>query len=527
MNPLNRYLGLLALACIATLSPALSTADTESEANIDLSSNYFSAKEYKQRRARVFEAMGENAILILLSEKGKVRNDDVEWPFRQDQNLLYLTGLNTPETHLVMIKSGREQQAHLFHQLDNPDYEKWHGKLPDEDTLRTATGIEHIRSSKDFDEFLDLLFRGYNTKIRKGREHFFDKPEYPQLVNAIREGTASLWLSLGNRRGLEKIPRPRESSYAEKFKTRFPELRIANISPIIHTQREVKSDAELAALKRAIDITVAGHKVAMRSAPVSEYEYQVKAAIDYLFAAHGSHWGFPAITASGDNAAILHYAHPHEQIDHEGLFLVDIGAEVEHYTADVTRTFPASGKFSDKQKEVYAAALNASDRAIAAARPGRDILDIERAILDSHAESLMELGLITEQTDEQVHMYYWHSYGHSIGLDVHDTLNRYGKLRADMVIAIEPGLYIRRNVVENSDTYQSLDEEAQASISKALEKYDGIGVRIEDNVQITARGATLLSAAAPRTIAAIEDFMTSGDETAFNPSNFMLSRATD
>jgi len=527
MKPLKHYLGLLALACLAALSPALATADTEKDTDSSLSSQYFSAEEYQQRRARVFDAMGENAILILLSEEEKIRNDDVEWPFRQDQNLLYLTGLNTPDTRLVMIKNGRQQHALLFHQLDNPDYEKWHGRLPGEDALKMATGIEYVRNSSDFDEFLDLLFKGYNTRIRQGREYFLQKPEYPQLVNAIREGSASLWLALGNIRGLEEIPRPRESGFAEKFKTHFPELRIANISPIIHAQREIKSAAELAALKRAIAITVEGHKVAMRSAPVSEYEYQVKAAIDYLFAAHGSHWGFPAITASGSNAAILHYAHPHERIDREGMFLVDIGAEVEHYTADVTRTFPVSGKFSDRQREIYTAALNASDRAIAAARPGRDILDIERAIMDAYAESLMELGLISEPTDTQVNMYYWHIFGHSIGLDVHDTLDWYGKLRRDMVIAIEPGLYIRRNVVENSETYKALDKEAQASISEALEKYDGIGVRIEDDVQITARGAVLLSAGAPRTIAAIEDFMASGDETAFNPRDFLLSRASD
>ncbi|WP_295803710.1 aminopeptidase P family protein [uncultured Microbulbifer sp.] len=522
MKTFQHLLGVLAFAIAPALLPEPAYAeDPDTEAT---ASTYFSVDEFRERRARIFDAMGENAVLVLLSEEAKVRNDDVDWPFRQDHNLLYLTGLNSADMRLVLIKNGRDSHAHLFHQLDDPMYEKWHGKLPDEDTLKAATGIENIHSGKDFEGFLNLLLKGYNTQITKGRKYAFEKPEYPQLIHAVRDGRATLWLPLGNRRGLGEIKRPREVAFAEKFTARFPDLQVANISPVISSQREIKSEAELTVLKRAIDITVEGHKAAMLNAPVAEYEYQVRATIDYLFASNGAHWGFPAITASGNNTSVLHYAHPHERIDKDGLFLVDIGAEVEHYTADVTRTFPVSGTFSAAQKEIYEAALTASDKAISIARRGRDIADIERTILDVQADALLALGLITEKSDEQVYMYNWHGYGHSIGLDVHDTLDRYGKLRTGMVIAIEPGIYIRRNVVEKSDTYKELDEEAQERISKALDKYDGIGVRIEDNVQITARGAILLSAAAPRTVAAIEDFMAAGMAAKFDPQQYIYSR---
>jgi Xaa-Pro aminopeptidase len=253
--------------------------------------------------------------------------------------------------------------------------------------------------------------------------------------------------------------------------------------------RTIKTAEEMVPLKRAIDITVEAQREAMRSLTPGMHEYEAQALIEYVFARNGSQYpGFPSIVGSGENTVILHYESNRRRTQPGDLVLMDIGAEVHGYTADVTRTVPVSGTFSPEQKAIYEIVLRAQNAGIQASRAGSPFGAPHQAAARELAAGLAQLGLITGPTDANgLRRFFMHGTSHYLGLDVHDV-GAYGPLEAGTVITVEPGIYI-------------------APAPDIDRKWWNIGVRIEDDVLITAEGPQLLSGGAPRTVAEIEAVM--------------------
>jgi len=263
-------------------------------------------------------------------------------------------------------------------------------------------------------------------------------------------------------------------------------------------------------MQLAIDISRAGQKAGMKRAKTATNERDVQSAIESTFREMGaSALAYPSIVASGANATTLHYQEDDAPIDRNGLLLADVGAEVEGYAADTTRTYPASGKFSPDQRAIYDAVYAVQEATLAAMRPGTLWVDVDRKTVDAMGKELVKLGLVSKNDPKQVRMYLPYLVGHHIGLAVHDVWDRGRPLEPGMILTDEPGIYVRRDDILKNETYRALSKEEQTSIAKALERYNGIGVRIEDEVLITNDGARLLSSAAPRTSADVERFMAS------------------
>lgn len=470
-------------------------------------SNASHTKDLKDRREKVFDLMENDSILVLLPAERKNRSNDVDWAYRQTNDLYYLTGSTYPDTYLVMIKEGRKAYEYFFHKEGNPQYVQWMGILPSAEQVKLDTGIENVHSHKKFELFMNTLLNGYHFNPGE-RNRLQTPPKHAELFKKLIQGEVSMWLSLGQRRNINTESKTPESTFANKITTQFPELKIQNMSSQLTNLREVKSDYELAVMQKAIDITVEAQKKAMQRVQTAQWEYQVQALIDYTFRDQGACCpSFPSIAASGSNTTILHYEHPIEKIAKDKLFLTDIGAEYEYYAADVTRTYPADGTFSDSQKDIYSAVLKAQKIGIDKVTKGALIKDIEAAITDSIGDDLLALGLIDKKDKKQIYTYYAHGFGHSLGMDVHDVFKYYQKLKPNMVITVEPGIYVRKSKVIASSFYKALNGEKKDRIDAALEKYDGIGVRIEDDILVTKSKPKVLSEKAPREIKEIETWM--------------------
>lgn len=464
------------------------------------------ASEYVARRERVARSIGANGMLVLTSPEPASRNGDVSYPFRQDDHLLYLTGITQPNTSLVLIPSEGKYREILFVDEADPAREVWTGRLMTIEEARTRSGVAEISGSATFRPFLDAALGG--TSFGPSEVYrYFRGASLPAFRELVRGGRAEMWVPL-RRRGSNESDAPRELRLVTDVKRRFPEVAVRNADPMLVSMREVKSAAELALIQKAIDITAAAHKAAMRRILTATNEKQVHATIEHAFLEGGADgWGFPSIVAAGENGTTLHYERNDAPIVRDALLVADIGAEVRGYTADVTRTFPADGTFSDAQREIYQAVLTAQNEVLPLMRPGTLWRDIHSKALDTVGRELAKLGLITENVPAQTKLYFMHGLGHPLGLQVHDVFDPDRKLEAGMVITNEPGIYVRPDDVTGSEVFGKLTPEQQAGIRRALDRYRGIGVRIEDDVLITATAPKLLSAAAPRTIEEIERWM--------------------
>jgi Xaa-Pro aminopeptidase len=246
----------------------------------------------------------------------------------------------------------------------------------------------------------------------------------------------------------------------------------------------------------------------MKRVLTADRENQVQATIEYTFRNLGACcWAFPSIVAAGENATILHYQSNNDPVVRAGLVLADVGAEVEGYAADVTRTFPANGRFSAEQRLIYDAVLEAQVECLDLMRPGRLFGEVQTRALEVIGRGLLRLGLISRNDPAQTRLYFFHGVGHPLGLQTHDVFDRTRKFEPNMVVTLEPGIYVRKNDVLSSEAYKGLAPPEQDSIRKALERFSGIGIRIEDDVLITDSMPKIMSAAAPRTTAGIEEWM--------------------
>ena len=268
-----------------------------------------------------------------------------------------------------------------------------------------------------------------------------------------------------------------------------------------------KSASEVQRLQHAVDITSEALGRAMAMAGRAEWEYEVEAEVEYTFKRRNADfWGYPSIVGCGPNATTLHYNESQGRVKPGDLMLMDVGAEYDHYTADITRTFPVSGKFTPAQADIYNVVLAAQEAGMRAARPGATKSEVHNAATEVIKDGLLKLGLITDRNSMQYRMWFMHGTSHWLGMNVHDVGSGDPKLEPGMVFTNEPGIYIRGDALDYLPKTPENDK-LIAAIRPAFEKYKNIGVRIEDDVLITADGHRNLSQAIPRTIADIEAFI--------------------
>ena len=464
-----------------------------------------SAEDYAARRAELARQIGPDAMLILMSPPPAQRNGDVDWPFRQEDSLLYLTGQNEPETSLVLVPGETEHKEILFTRDGNPSQEVWTGRIPTRDEVAKASGVKEVVSSTRFRGFLQAAMEGRSWGDSRTYRSF-GAAGLTAWRDRVRGGKGVVWMIMENRALGGELSAERK--LVEELRRSYPELQFRDAWPLLTGMRMVKGPAEIATIQRAIDVTVAAQKAAMQRVKSAQNEYEVQATIEYTFRNLGACcWAFPSIVASGRNATTLHYETNNDPITPGGLLLTDIGAEVDGYSADVTRTYPQDGTFSAEQRDIYEAVLRAQTATIALMKPGVFMREVHEAAIKLLGEDLLKLGLVSKNDRDQVRMYFIHGLGHDLGLRVHDVSDRGRKLEAGMIVTNEPGLYVRPADVRGNPVFQALPAAEKAGIEAALVKYADIGVRIEDDILITNGEPKNLSAGAPRTVEEIENFM--------------------
>ncbi len=500
MRPIRRLA--LVFAATASILALLAVAAPSACAAAD-------ARELASRRNALARQLGPDAMLVLLSPASAVRNGDVDWPFRQEDNLLYLTGLDAPETMFVLVPGETEHREIVFTRDSDAAAELWTGRIATHDEVKAASGAGEVASSNRFRGFLQAAMEG-RAWGDSGAYRSFAGPGLPDWTKKVREGRATVWMLLESR-NLGGPPTP-ELALVEELRRSYPELKFRDAFPLLTEMRMRKSPAELASVQRAIDITVAAQKAAMRRVTTATYEYQVEATIEHTFRSLGACcWAFPSIVASGRNATTLHYESNNDPVEQGALLLTDIGAEVDGYSADVTRTYPQSGTFTPEQRAIYEAVLRAQTQSMALMRPGRHMKEIHEKAASLLGEELLRLGLVAKNEPEQARWYFPHGLGHHLGLRTHDVNDRTAALASGMIVTNEPGIYVRGESVRASAAFKALTDEERLGIEAALAKYDGIGVRIEDDILVTDGEPRNLSAGAPRSVAEIEAWMRGGD----------------
>ena len=493
--------------------------------------------ELAQRRARVAQTIGSKAVLILFSAEPKVYANDVDYEYRQENNLYYLTQLKQKRATLVLLPGNNQTPEILFIPRRDAFSEIWNGHMYSAEEAAQASGIREIWEAREFEPFLQAL---------RTRQPYRPKPENILMSAASitpREATLSptnvknfpVCFAKSDPTGFECLfaaaekneaelymlaPRgtgpSREYAREQRFAAEWPitpsGFVIKNAWPVFAEMRVRKSAMELRLLQHAIDITNEAQQRAWLAAGNAKWEYEVDAEVVYTFKLRNAdHWGYPSIVGCGPNATTLHYIESQGAVKPSDLILMDVGAEYEHYTADVTRTFPVNGKFSPAQAEIYQVVYDAQDAAARVIRPGAMFSDVHRAASGVIKEGLLKLGLITDSNSEQYRLWFMHGTSHWLGMNVHDVGNAV-KLEPGMVFTNEPGIYVRPDALDYQPLGWKQDdwEKFKTAVRPAFEKYKGIGVRIEDDMLVTVDGTRWMTEALPRKMSEIEASIANG-----------------
>jgi Xaa-Pro aminopeptidase len=453
--------------------------------------------DLKARRGRLMEKLGNGTMAILWSAPERVYSRDIDYEYRQDSDLLYLTGIEQPDTILVLLPGSQRRKEILFIQ-------HYVGRFLSADDARSRTGIETVFLTTEFEPFLAAMFnrRPYGLSVDEAR----DNDDHDRFFRALDEGTARLALRLEAPPAMA-APLTDEYAFANRARERLIGVSIVNLSPAVHALRQVKTAYEQKVLIESVDISAEAHLAGMRVAFPDRYEREVEAAIESVYLARGAMSpGYPSIVGSGPNATTLHYSASSRRMEEGDLLLVDAAANYNGQTGDITRTYPASGRFTPAQREIYELVLAAQDAGMKAARIGARTLDVERAAEAVVKEGLLKLKLITDPNGPQFRTWYTHGICHWIGMDVHDVGEYQRPLEAGMAFVIEPGIYIRPEALDLlPDTPEN--RAFRDKVAPAVSRYRGIGVRIEDSFLLTETQLVRLSAKVPRTIQQIDEFM--------------------
>lgn len=426
--------------------------------------------EYAKRRRQLMQKLAVNDIVIICSAQECIRNNDSHYPFRQNSDFYYLTGFTEPDAIAVITR----QQFILFNRTRDRSEEIWNGYRAGQEGARKKYGADQAFPTAEFAKKLpELLSHKETLHIQLGLDAQFDRVIYQTLKR----------LHSKIRHGLQAP------------------LAIKDVSLLIHDMRLIKSPAEIKLMRLAAKISAKAHCRAMQYCKPQQKEYELEAEIMHEFQRHGAR--FPAyntIVGSGSNSCILHYTNNDRIIKNGDLVLIDAGAEYEYYAADITRTFPANGKFSAEQKAIYEIVLAAQLAGIQAIRPGTPWPTAQHKIVKIITEGLLDLGLLKGRLNTLIEKnayadFYMHKSGHWLGLDVHDVGrykigDKWRTLQPGMVLTVEPGIYISRD------------------IPGIHSRWHNIGVRIEDDVLVTKQGNEVLSLDAPKSIDDIEAIMT-------------------
>lgn len=440
---------------------------------------------YSLRRLKVMNQLEDNSIVILRNSKLVIRNNDQDYFYRTDSNFYYLTGHEDPGSILVII-SGIDPQFILFVKPKNFMDAVWHGDL-----LGIEGAIQTLKADNAYalDQFHGML----RSMVREKDVIYMDyddKELYEMVVS-----------NFPYRHG---VVRPKQ---------------LQDLLPLIHELRVYKDPGEIALLTKAVQITCDGLIEVMKAFQPGMYEYEAGAILEYVFKRTGSpRNGFTSILGSGANASILHYQKNTRQTSAGDLLLMDVGAEYGYYTADITRTIPVNGRFTQAQKEIYQIVIDAQKAGIKEMIPGKPYQAFIDAATEVAKKGLFRLGLITNLNSKWQHLcYYFHGVGHWLGMDVHDVGDYGGKknkkrlFEPGMVSTIEPGLYISENIRKAAFIENKVPEDEiilfLKATKQAFKRYKDIGIRIEDDILITENGNKILSTNAPREIADIERMM--------------------
>ncbi|HKC64301.1 MAG TPA: Xaa-Pro aminopeptidase [Pyrinomonadaceae bacterium] len=417
--------------------------------------------------------MNPQSVAIIASAREATRSNDTLYRYRQDSDFYYLTGFDEPEA-IAVVAPSKEQKYTLFVRPRDPEREIWDGR---------RAGVE-------------------GAKSEYGADEAFPISEFEEKIGDYLNGAANLYYRIGNGNAdldetiIHQIKRLR--TLARKG-MRAPEA-IVDTGTIIHEMRLFKSEEEIELMQRAADISAEAHREAMLQARPGMKEYEIEALIEYTFRKSGANApAYTTIVGGGANATVLHYITNNETLADGDLLLIDAGAEYQGYAADITRTFPVNGRFTEAQREIYDLVLESQLACISMVRPGSRPQDINKRSIEVLTEGMIRLGLLkgdaeTLIKEEKYKQFYMHTIGHFLGLDVHDV-GRYHikdesrQLEPGMVMTIEPGIYIA------------------ADTKEIPEKYLGIGVRIEDDVLVTEDGNRILSSKAPKQAEEIEGLM--------------------
>jgi len=402
---------------------------------------------YIKNRKRVFDKIKDNSILILFAGNAPKKTGDEEYPFTPNRNFYYLTGIDEQAHVLLLSKFNGENKEYLFIKDIDEIMEKWNGKTIRKEEAREICGIEEVKYLSELDKFIDKL--------------------------VLNKEELNIYLDLEEKNS--------SYDYLNKIKDRYYNISIKNAYKIIAELRLVKTEEEINRIRKAIEITIEGVENLMKNTKAGMKEYELEAYFDFVCKKRGvKDLAFKTIAAAGKNATILHYVDNNTELKENDLILFDLGAQYKYYNADISRTFPVSGKFTKRQKEVYNAVLRVNEKIISEMKPGVKFLDINKLARDLIAEECIKLGLIKNKED--VSKYYYHSIGHSLGMDTHDVEleGRNVTFEEGMVYTVEPGIYIEK---------------------------EGIGIRIEDDVLITKDGNEVLTKNMIKSVEQIEEFM--------------------
>jgi Xaa-Pro aminopeptidase len=415
--------------------------------------------EYQARRERVKAQIGADGVAVFFTNPERNRNNDVDFLFRADSTFLYLTGFEEPDAALLLVPSGidvggRRYTEVLFVNEANQQSLTWLGWRMGSANVPRLLGIESAASNADFEKTL------------------------AQVTGSKKVFTGMVPLNGGGRIGTM-------AAAFEKWRNEGGFGQASSMRGFVNRMREIKSAEEIRLLKKVCEISALAHVEAMRACEPGMREWEIGALVQYIFAKHGCEFpGYPPIVGSGPNSTILHYQSNRRQMKSGDIICMDTAGEYHGYSADVTRSFPVNGKFTQEQREIYNIVLEAQQAGMDLCKPGATAGQIGAACSEKLAAGLTKLGIIKQRNE--LGRYYMHGFGHGIGLDVHDPMP--STLAPGAVFTIEPGIYIKEG-------------------SPCDKKYWNIGVRIEDDILITPTGYVNLSAGCPRKAADIEKLM--------------------
>lgn len=427
--------------------------------------------EYQTRRAAILSQMLPNSACVVGSAQSVTRSNDTEYVFRQDSYFWYLTGFDEPNSTLILLKDtlGQTRQV-ICCQPKDTQAEIWHGRRLGCDAAVATLGMDEAFSSDTLAQTLFSLFSGVDTVYS-----LFTQPIQVQIDKCILE--------------LKSVPKQGELAPTQKI----------DCQGWLDAMRLIKSPAEIAIMAEVASISAQAHSVAMQVCRPNMNEYQLEAHIQFEFAQRGARQpAYTSIVGGGDNACILHYTQNNQVLNAGELVLIDAGGELEGYAADITRTFPVNGRFSEDQAALYQIVLDAQMAAIELLQPNSLIADANQVVIEIITQGLIDLGVLSGSLKDNIdnltyRQYFMHGLGHYLGLDVHDVgaYSIAGKacpLQPGTLMTVEPGIYI-------------------APGSPCPARFHGIGIRIEDNIEITSSGNRVLTDKVPKTIAAIEALM--------------------